>query len=179
MTGSRMIRLVGPAIALLVALTACSGSDGANDEQNGSATSVVPTTATAAPTTTAEPAASGEPATTATDDDPTATPNLVELRSDLGVDVLVLDPATESGSHPMLSWQPTDGAASYWLTIRDADARPYWAWTGTETNVRIGGGDSPDTNQTAVLHETMTWRVAAFDSSGGLVAISDTATVSP
>ncbi|MCP4964264.1 MAG: hypothetical protein GY926_03415 [bacterium] len=92
---------------------------------------------------------------------------------------MAMTPTNESGSHPTLSWQPADGAASYWLTIRDADARPYWAWTGTETSVRFGGGDSPETNQTAVLHETMTWRVAAFDANGGLVAISDSASVSP
>jgi hypothetical protein len=94
------------------------------------------------------------------------------MSDDLGIAVVVVEPTTETGSHPLMSWQPVDGATSYWLVVRDADERPYWAWTGNDTRVRVGGGDNPDTNQTAVVHEAMTWSVAAFDGQGRLIAIS-------
>ncbi len=178
MIGSRTSFLVVPVI-LLIALAGCAASDSSTAEEGESATSVVPSTATAAPTTTTGPVTSAAPSTTTPGDDPTTSPVLVELRENLGINALILETTNESGSHPTLSWQPADGAESYWLTVRAADARPYWAWTGADTSVRVGGGDRPDTNQTAVLHETMTWRVAAFDADGVLIAISDEASISP
>lgn len=93
--------------------------------------------------------------------------------------MVAFNPTTEAGSHPTLSWNPFEGAMSYWLVLRDTDGRPCWAWTGTDTSVRMGGGDSSDTNQTAALHAGMTWSVAAFDVEGNLVALSDTASLAP
>lgn len=101
------------------------------------------------------------------------------MRGDLGIDILVLNETTETGSHPTLSWNSFGGAVSYWLVLRDAGGRPYWAWTGTDTSVRVGGGDSADTNQTAALRAEMTWSVAAFDKEGNLSALSDTALLAP
>ena len=177
MTGWRLMRSGVLAVSLAVALTACSGGgEEPNAAEDQVSTTAAPSTTGETPTT--EPGTSTDAPTTSTQD-PTVVPNLVELRGDLGVDVLVLEPTSEMGSHPTLSWQSADGAVSYWLVLRDADGRPYWAWTGSETSVRVGGGDSADANQTAVLHEPMTWRVAAFDSSGSLVALSDTVSVSP
>lgn len=160
------------ALVLLVALAACGGGDEASP-----AASEVTTTAAA----TTSPTTQAPPTTAATDGSTTTTalPTLTELRDDLGIAVLGLGPTTETGSHPTLSWQAADGAATYWLVVRDGAGRPYWAWTGSDTSVRIGGGDTPDTNQTAALHEPMTWSVAAFDAAGELIALSDEATVSP
>jgi hypothetical protein len=112
-------------------------------------------------------------------DDPIAAADLVDMRSEFGIADLVLEPTVETGSHPMLSWQAAAGATSYWLVVRDADDRPYWAWTGAEVSVRFGGGDTEEPNQTAVLHEMMTWRVAAFDAEGSLIALSESAVLSP
>lgn len=63
--------------------------------------------------------------------------------------------------------------------VSDADGEPYWAWTGTDTEVRVGGGDSTELNQTAAIHEEMVWRVAAFDETGTLVALSATGALAP
>lgn len=114
--------------------------------------------------------------------DPTEPATATDLRTTLaarGVAELALDPAEEGGSHPTLSWQPVEGASSYWLALVDGTGAPYWAWTGPDTSVRVGGGDIADENQTAALHETMTWSVAAFDADGNLLALSPRASISP
>lgn len=82
------------------------------------------------------------------------------------------------GPHPALVWEPFDGASSYWLVVFDAAGDPYWAWTGSDPSVRVGGGSVDGMNQTAVVHETMTWRVAAFDANGTLIALSREGTIS-
>lgn len=91
----------------------------------------------------------------------------------------MLRPADEGGPHPALEWEPVNGAATYWLVVRDGSGEVYWAWTGVDTRVRIGGGDRPELNQTAALYEPMTWVVAAVDESGSLLAFSDVGTVAP
>jgi hypothetical protein len=85
-----------------------------------------------------------------------------DLAEIIGIGVVALN-AVDSGPHPVLGWQPVQGASLCWLMISDSDEEPYWAWTGTGTAVRFGGGDSTELNQTAAIHEDMTWRVAAFD----------------
>ena len=93
---------------------------------------------------------------------------------------MTLDPSDgPAGPYPILSWEPVPAAATYWLVVSDADGQPYWAWTGEATEVRFGGGDSDEVNQTATLHEPMTWTVIAIDSDGELVAFSEPATVEP
>lgn len=85
----------------------------------------------------------------------------------------------EPGPHPVLGWEPFEGASSYWLVVVDAAGDPYWAWTGKDSSVRVGGGSTDEINQTAVVHEAMTWRVAAFDENGTLVALSQSGTIFP
>lgn len=109
---------------------------------------------------------------------PTASSSIRDMRTDLGIAEVKLHPADEGGPHPTLGWDPVDGAATYWLVLRDSGGI-YWAWTGAETSVRVGGGDSDEINQTAALHEPMTWAVSAFDGSGTLIALSDVAEVTP
>lgn len=167
MTGARSTGRIAVAICLTLALAACSGSTDPDSAQD------------TGPTTTGSEDSTQETTTTSVSAETSIPPSLRDLRGDLGVGVVILDPSTETGSHPTLSWQPIEGAASYWLVLRDADDRPFWAWTGTGTTIRVGGGDSPDTNQTAALHEEMTWSVAAFDGEGNLVALSDPASVAP
>ncbi len=90
-----------------------------------------------------------------------------------------LDDVQEQGPHPVLTWRPIDGATSYWLVVVDSDERPYWAWTGEASSVRVGGGSSGALNQTAAIHEPMSWRVGAFDDAGVLVGLSERGTLSP
>mgnify|MGYP001084730826 FL=1 len=198
MSDVRSIGVMTAAICLMLALTACSDSTD-SDSAEGTAASVTtaPTTTgpdpvedttvedtaanvTAAPTTMGAAASTQAPTTTAVSAATTIPPSLLDMRGDLGVGIVVVDPTTETGSpHPTLSWQPVDAAASYWLVLHDADGEPFWAWTGTDTSIRVGGGGSPDINQTAALHQEMTWRVAAFDGEGVLVALSDPAALAP
>lgn len=96
-----------------------------------------------------------------------------------GVGEITLHSATEGGPHPTLAWDPVEGATGYQLFVHDGEGRPYWAWSGSDTSTRLGGGDRVEANQTALLHEPMTWSVVAFDAEGGLVAVSAVAPVAP
>lgn len=130
--------------------------------ETSTTTSLVTGTSTSSPTDAAPPAAT-----------------IRDMRDSLGLENVTLVTLTEGGSHPRLEWEPVSGATTYWLIVRDGSGQPYWAWTGSATAVRIGGGDVSDLNQTAALHEEMTWTVAAFDDSGSLFAISDPGSVAP
>lgn len=168
MTGLRWARLMVVAVGLVLALAACSGNGETVPGDDPDTTLVAESTTTSV---------TGSSTTVA--EDTTSAPSLREMRDALGIDILLLNPTTETGSHPTLSWSPVDGAMSYWLVLRDADGRPYWAWTGADASIRVGGGESSDTNQTATLHEEMTWSVAAFDEEGNLIALSDAASLAP
>lgn len=154
-------------VGFVFALASCSGNGETVPGDDPDTTFVAEST----------PSVTGTSTTAA--DDTTSVPSLREMRDDLGIDILILSPTNETGSHPTLSWSPVDGAMSYWLVLRDADGRPYWAWTGNDTSVRVGGGDSSEPNQTATLHEEMTWSVAAFDEEENLIALSDAASLTP
>ena len=52
------------------------------------------------------------------------------------------DPTRGRGLRPVLSWPPVAGAASYRVVILDGGRRPYWAWQGDATSVRVGGAPS-------------------------------------
>ena len=85
---------------------------------------------------------------------------------------IIVHPSTEGGPHPELSWEPVPDAVAYWLVLQRADGEATWAWTGSETSTRVGGGASPDLNQTAAVHAEMQWVVTAFDANDEVIAIS-------
>lgn len=175
MTVVRSILVALAAVGLVGVLAGCGGGDGSSlPDDEVTTTGGLPSSSVST-----QPQAPSTTTTSTTGAGPAEVPSLLELRGDLDVAVVVLEPTTEGGSHPTLSWQPASGAESYWLVVRGADGRPYWAWTGTSTSVRVGGGDRSDTNQTAALHEAMTWRVAAFDAAGVLIGLSDPASLTP
>ncbi len=103
---------------------------------------------------------------------------LRETFSERGVTTMTLR-SDETGPHPTLTWDTVDGAALFLLAIIDGNGSPYWAWTGTETSVRVGGGNTAELNQTATLHEPMKATIAAVSSEGRLVAISEPTTIGP
>ena len=161
-------------MALAFIVTGCGGDEESTATSTSSA-DAAETTTTAATATTVE-ATTTAPATSTTAG---GSSSLREMRADLGIGSVVLQPAEEGGPHPTLQWDPVAGAASYWLVLHDDSGEIYWAWTGAESQVRVGGGDSAELNQTAALYEPMSWAVSAFDGSGNLIALSDVATVSP
>lgn len=82
------------------------------------------------------------------------------------------------GPRPLLKWAPVDGASRYTLFVLGADGSPYWAWSGSETAVHLGGFDDPDAVGPWV-HESMTWTVAAADAAGNPIAISQVGALTP
>ena len=93
-----------------------------------------------------------------------------------------LDPMTvtlaEPGPRPLLSWQPVAGATGYLVTVLDASGVGYWAWSGTATEVHVGGTSEPDAIGPYV-YEDMTWMVAAEDETGALLAVSEPSPLTP
>jgi hypothetical protein len=188
-----MRRLMTAALVLAIVAVACGGDDSGDvvptdTEQAAEPTQPVETqpepvaaTAPDEPEPTAAPAEPVETTEPVATTEPEAEPELADLRSllaDRGIDTITID-TTEGGSHPTLTWTPIDGASTYWVVLRDSAGQLYWAWTGSDTSVRVGGGDSPDLNQTAVLHEPMTWSVAAFDADGNALAFSPEGELTP
>jgi len=78
---------------------------------------------------------------------------------------------TEPGPRPTLSWSQVEGAALYQLSVLDADGVPYWAWSGTETAVPLGGMENPDAIGAWVFEE-LTWMVVARDAAGAPLGMS-------
>ena len=58
------------------------------------------------------------------------------------------------------------------------DGDPYWAWSGTETAVHLGGSATPTAVGAWVFGE-MTWQVSAYDADGAPLAISERRRLSP
>ena len=155
------------ALVIVASLAACGDDDAPTDASSAEPTAEPTVEPTAEPTA-VEPTAVGD-----------SIANLEVTREVLGLDTLVLEEPIEDGSHPVLSWQPVDGAASYWLVVHDAEGGPYWAWTGADTSVRLGGGDRAETNQTAALSAALTWSVLALDADGIPLAVSGEGQLAP
>ncbi len=86
--------------------------------------------------------------------------------------------ATESGPRPLLAWDAIDGAVDYRVVVLDAQGQPYWAWSGPETEINVGGVSNPDAAG-ATVFEPMTWTVAAIDADGVPVAMSAAGALTP
>lgn len=172
----RVLRFIAVPV-LCLALFAAGCSTVSSDTDSGATT----TTAGAASQSTTPTTAPTEATTTTIDGDGSEdVPTLAAIRQERGIAVMTVDPSGgPSGPYPVLSWQAVPEAATYWLVVSDSDGQPYWAWTGAATEVRFGGGDSAEVNQTATLYEPMTWTVIAIDSDGELVAFSEPATIAP
>ena len=148
-------------LVLALVLTSCGSGDVDEESSDptvpassGSPTSAPPD-AVDEPDETEPPEADGEPAE--------------EAWADLFPEI-TLDP-TESGPRPILSWSEIEGTALYQLTVLDADGVPYWAWSGTETAVPLGGMDNPDAIG-AWVFEDLSWMVVARDASGAPLGMS-------
>lgn len=92
-------------------------------------------------------------------------------------DTLVTEP-TEPGPRPLLAWASVDGATIYDLIVLDAAGSPYWAWSGEDTSVYLGGVENPDAVG-AWVFEPLTWIVTARDGEGQPLAMSESAELVP
>lgn len=162
-------------IALAMIVAACGGSGGddqtIDDQTSEGQTSEGQVSDEAANETDATETDTTE--TGAADDTTDATAPSVESP----LDEIVIE-AAPAGPRPLLSWAAVDGAALYRVVVVDADGAPYWAWSGSETQVFVGGVDDPALPG-AVVFESMTWTVVALDEDGLPLSISDVAPLEP
>jgi hypothetical protein len=93
----------------------------------------------------------------------------------------LLTPTQGAGTKPLFEWSPVEGAARYALLVYFPDGEPYWAWTGAETSVYLGGGHEapPEDAAGPSLVEGMSWAVLAFDGENNLIASSATRPIAP
>lgn len=166
-TADRM-RLSGALFALLAALAFTAGACSSSD---GSVADPEPSTAPAD----AEGAGDDTTAPEETDDDPQVAS---DLEPELQVFAIIATEPTEAGAHPLLMWDVVDGAAGYDLIVLDAEGVPYWAWSGDEPGVHLGGVANADAAG-AWVFETLTWIVTARDASGEPLAMSEKAELLP
>jgi hypothetical protein len=152
-------------IALMLA--GCNGSTEETADPGPSEPAVTTTVATDVTTETTsettEPAPAGE------------TP--IDLTLADVFEPIATDP-TEAGPRPLLAWEPVDGAAEYQVVVLGADGEPYWAWSGTETMINVGGNAEPLAIG-AWVHESMTWTVSAHAPDGEVLGLSAPAGLEP
>lgn len=150
--------------AVVLFASGCSGSSGS--ASSGSVSSESSSDAGSATTAASEPTSSEPTSTTVPDAVAVTFLPMVELNP------------TEAGPRPTLSWSPVDGAVRYTLVVLGVDGEPYWAWSGEESSVPMGGIEDPDVVGPWV-HEPMTWTVAASDASGAAIALSQVSILTP
>lgn len=164
-----------PLIALTMIVAACGGSSGDDQVSDGEPTREQVTDDQATDDqATEESANDAEPGDTQPDDEP-AEADVAPIERP--IDTVAVDDA-EAGVRPLLSWSAVDGAALYRVVVVDGDGAPYWAWSGSDTEVFVGGVDDA-TLPGAVVSEAMTWSVAALDADGLPLALSDPAPLQP
>ncbi len=161
---SRSIRLVVTVAALLI-FAGCSG-----DSEE--------TVATEAPDTTTAPATTaGATSETTTAEAPATTQAATALTLEDVFPTITTQP-TEPGPRPLLAWDPVDGADIYEVVVLGTDGEPYWAWSGADTAINVGGTDEP-LAVGAWVHETMSWTVSAHAADGAVLALSAPAQLQP
>lgn len=168
----RRLRSLTPIVTVLT-LTSLAASCGGDGDSNAGPTSLPPSdiTSTAPSATTATTDADSVTTTSsaATIPETTERPSLYA-----GIEVTEAEP----GSNPLLTWAPVDGATLYRVAVLDPDGDAYWAWSGADTSVFLGGNVQATTVGARVFGE-MTWRVAAFDAEGNPLAISEPSALTP
>ena len=154
------------AAALMLALTACGSTTTTTQPVEESAAASTTTTADSVAT------AAGDSTTTTTSVDAPATLTVTDVFDEITTD------ATESGPRPLLSWAPVDGADLYQVVLLGTDGEPFWAWSGSETSINVGGSNEPMAIG-AWVHEPMTWTVSALGAQGEVLGLSAPAELLP
>ena len=173
------MRAFAPRVVPLLAAVSIAGVVGGcgGDADSGGGTEVsVPTESVAEPETTT----AAETVPTPSDPPPVRETPVTEP---VATDRVPRHPAiatTEAapGSNPLLAWSPVDGATLYRVVVLDPNGDAYWAWSGTDTSVHLGGNATPTAVGARVFGE-MTWQVSAFDADGAPLAISERGGLTP
>ncbi len=115
----------------------------------------------------ADTAAPAETAPASTDAPTPTAPPLIEAADTFKL----LTAPVELGTQPKLAWEAVVGAARYRVVVLDGEGLPYWAWSGEDTSVFLGGGASSEGAGPSV-GAGFTWSVMAFDSEESFLAAS-------
>lgn len=156
-----LVRVVACVAGLVVA--ACGSG------ATPTSTTTVPVSASESTTTQAADAADDtSPTTTVTTADD-AEPFLVG--STLGT---VTGGAVEPGDRvrPWLVWDAVPDAVAYTVLVFDGEGRPWWAWSGPETTVVVGGVDADSEIGGPAPGPGVTWVVFANGPAGEILASS-------
>lgn len=154
----------------VVVIGACGGDSA--ETVDSPATETTSSTSVESTSVTAASEEASPDRTTAPDQSPSLDLSLDDLFAPI-----VTEP-TEPGPRPLLAWEPVEGAAVYNVVVLGSDGDPYWAWSGTVTEVHVGGIDEPEALG-AWVHEPMTWTVSAQAGGGEVLALSAAAPLVP
>jgi hypothetical protein len=178
------------AVAVALSVVGCGGSS--SDSSSTAAPTVddstpaaaePPVTDPPAPTSVPEPAASEATTATAPTTTPPPPPAPPDELADLDAitEISVTTPVSGNGERPLFAWQPVEAATSYSLVLTTSDGQAYWAWTGPESQIWLGGSaDEPPADATGpYMVEPMTLRVFAADADGVIVAASRPVDIAP
>lgn len=168
------MRRTSLAIVAFVALAA-GCSSGSDETLSADATATPGSATTEAPVQLADDPSPADESDSGSDDtvpettdaSPASQPLLVEG----GPPIELLTSPAPVGSQPEMAWSAVDGAATYRVVVLDGDGAPYWAWSGPETTVFLGGGESGDGAGPSV-GAGFTWSVTAFDADRAFLASS-------
>jgi hypothetical protein len=143
-------------------------------------TSTTPDTSTTPETSTTTPSTTSNSSTTVELNETTTTlPAPVdELQELLGTTPIDLDVSGGDPGRPVFSWDAA-GGSRFELVVRTPDGAPLWAWTGTTTNVVLGGVERPAGAEGPTLLGPAQARVVAFDGAGAPLAASPWVAVGP
>lgn len=95
--------------------------------------------------------------------------------------ITVTTPASGNGEFPLLAWESVEGVELYALTLTASDGQSYWAWSGPETEVYLGGlAEQPAPESSGpYLFEPMTLLVVGLGADGDVVASSEANVIAP
>ncbi len=168
------------ATVVLVALGSCAGSS--SDSNSGADVSIGRDSVSVEETQARSDTSAESPATTTATTTETVATAADELAEVSGVATIqVTTPESANGEFPRLAWSPADGVALYALTLTASDGQTYWAWSGPETEIYLGGlPEAPPTDASGpYLYEPMTLRVVGVDAAGEIIAASGPTSIAP
>lgn len=96
-----------------------------------------------------------------------------------GVEIEQLSAKSGGGVRPMLTWTAVSDADSYTVTVYDAEGSAWWSWSGSDTEVVIGGVDTDTEIGGPRADAGVRWSVMAFDIDGNLVGSSPRRSIEP
>lgn len=134
-----------------------------------------------------------EPTEAATDDEPPTTldagveaadeetrPAAEPLFAGLEESVTLLTETADGGHRPLLEWEPVADADHYSAYLYAPSGEVYWAWTGRDTSVPVGGAPRIDDGAPGPsVTDGMTWAVLAHDAAGLPLAVSEQRPIAP